>query len=190
MGGCGIGRFDLRSPVLSSQWMDVRGQRPREKARCKRGGPGAAPPASADSHCNTHTNGSLPTDPSLGTSRSIHSRADNGEQSRADQSRRQRQSADSQQTTDSRAESRQQRAGAILLLGGECLLDLHKCRPLIVVAPPDATQRLLLPLLLLLLLIQELLANARNIRGGGGGGGQGDVCWACSVCHGIDRGAL
>ena len=24
MGGCGIGRFDLRSPVFSSQWMDVR----------------------------------------------------------------------------------------------------------------------------------------------------------------------
>ena len=24
MGGCGIGRFDLRSPVISSQWMDVR----------------------------------------------------------------------------------------------------------------------------------------------------------------------
>ena len=26
MGGCGIGRFDLRSPVRSSQWMDVRGR--------------------------------------------------------------------------------------------------------------------------------------------------------------------
>jgi len=24
VGGCGIGRFDLLSPVLSSQWMDVR----------------------------------------------------------------------------------------------------------------------------------------------------------------------
>ena len=27
MGGCGIGRFDLRSSVFSSQWMDVRTSR-------------------------------------------------------------------------------------------------------------------------------------------------------------------